>query len=356
MAKASKAKVVEKGVDMSNKDSKQEAFEEAVLSAKQKYGDGAIQKIDDSLISEEEKLEEVISTGILQVDRATKRGGFVKGSIVEIYGLESSGKTTLCLHTIATVLKNGGNAIYIDMEHALQKDHINNCGIKELHISQPTTAEEALDEVAMFSNAGTDLIVVDSVAALVPKDEVEAEMGKQFMGLQARIMSQALRKLTGMAKKNRSTIIFINQIRHKIGVVFGSPEVTSGGNALKFYASIRLNMRRGEQIKMGNETVANQIKVKVPKNKTGAPYAEEAFHMFFDAKRTIAANVLEFGSQLGIIDKAGSWYSYNDEKIGQGLANSVNYLVESKPELIEELFKKCRDNLFTPVVSISNMI
>jgi recombination protein RecA len=342
--------------DLKDTNQKKLAWDAALLSAEKKHGKGAVSKITDEVLKDEELLEQVISTGILQVDRATKRGGFVKGRIVEIYGPEQSGKTTLCLHTSAEVLKAGGSVLYIDMEHALEKQHVNNIGIKELNVSQPDSGEEALDMAEIFAKAGTDLIVVDSVSALVPQAEIDGNMGDLHVGLQARLMSQAMRKLTGVVAKSGTVLIFINQIRYKIGVMFGSPETTSGGNALKFYASVRIDMRRKDSLKLNEEIVANLVKAKVVKNKSGQPYGEEEFYLFFKANKTKAANAIEFASELGIVTRTGSWYSYNEQKLGQGLANAVEFLVNTRPELIDEITALCRKDIFKKKLTLDSIL
>lgn len=346
-----KAKKEESVVDA---DTRKKAFDDALAQASKKYGDGAVQRITGEMLEKEVDGEDVYSFGILQVDRASKLGGAPRGKIIEVYGPESSGKTTLCLHTCAEVMKKGGNPFYIDAEHALGEKHISNCGALGLVVSQPDNGEQALDLVEFMVDK-SDLIVVDSVSALVPKAEIDGQMGEAHVGLQARLMSQALRKLTGKAAKSGCTIIFVNQIRHKIGVMFGSPETTSGGNALKFYASMRIDMRRKEKLEQGGETVANRVKVKFVKNKAAPPFGEGEFYMFFDASRTVAANALEFGVDIGVVDKSGSWYSYKDERLGQGVANAVECLVNNR-EMLEEIVLACRQNLFKPVVDLSTVI
>jgi recombination protein RecA len=353
----SKAKTGNKKVDGKEEKgppkTRQEMFQEIVADAAKRFGEGAIQVVTSDMIGRTE--ENVLSTGIPPVDRVTNVGGVPRGRVIEVIGPESSGKTTLCLHTIAETQRNNQTTLYIDAEFALEPKHIHGCGVKNLHVFQPGCGEEALDMAEMACDKGTDLIVIDSVAALVPRSEIEGAMGDPHMGLQARLMSQALRKLTGKVAKSNSTLIFINQIRHKIGVTFGSPEVPTGGNALKFYASLRLDLRRKDPIKRGSDIIGYEIRVLAKKNKAATPLAESRFMMLFNPGETIAANAIDFGSKVGVVTKSGSWYSYKDERIGQGLANAVTTVV-SKPDMLSEIIKGCRERLFEPIVDIADVL
>jgi recombination protein RecA len=283
-----------------------------------------------------------IPTGSLGLDIALGIGGLPRGRIVEIYGPESSGKTTLTLEVIAQCQKLGGTAAFIDAEHALDPIYAGKLGVNvdELLVSQPDTGEQAL-EVAdiMVSSGGIDILVIDSVAALVPKAEIEGEMGDHHVGLQARLMSQALRKITGNVQKSGTLVIFINQIRHKIGVMFGSPETTAGGNALKFYSSVRMDIRRIGTVKDGDEAVGNETRVKVVKNKVSPPFKQAEFQILYNKGINRLGELIDKGSDLDIIEKAGAWYSYNGEKIGQGKANSIEFLQEN-PKLLETIEKQ----------------
>ena len=280
-----------------------------------------------------------IPTGSLGLDIALGIGGLPKGRIVEIYGPESSGKTTLTLEVIAQCQKMGGTAAFIDAEHALDPIYAEKLGVNvdELLVSQPDTGEQAL-EVAdiMVASGGIDILVIDSVAALVPKAEIEGEMGDHHVGLQARLMSQALRKITGNVQKSDTLVIFINQIRHKIGVMFGSPETTAGGNALKFYSSVRMDIRRIGTVKDGDEAVGNETRVKVVKNKVSPPFKQAEFQILYNKGINRLGEIIDKGADLDIIEKAGAWYSYNGEKIGQGKANSIEFL-EQNPKLLKTI-------------------
>lgn len=340
---------------LTNGAARREAFDSFLGELNKQFGKGAVQKIS-SETSEGAVEDSALSTGIIQVDRATLIGGLPKGRIIEIYGPEMSGKTTLSLYTTAEVMKGGGTQIYVDMEYALEKKHVIGCGADGMNIIQPTTGEEALDVVEKACMAGVDLVVVDSVAALVPKDEANGEMGKSHMGLQARLMSQALRKLVSKAARGGTTIIFINQIRHKVGVIFGSPEVTSGGNALKFYASTRIDMRRKKAIEANGHVIGHEVKATIKKNKVGAPLEEGEFKMYFEPGFTIAANAIDFASQVGIIEKSGTWYSYGEHKLGQGLTNATRFIIEEQSSLLEEILEKCRANLYKPIVDIADIL
>ena len=303
------------------------------------FGDGSIMKLGDA-----HKVDvELISSGSLSVDLALG-GGYPKGRIIEVYGPESSGKTTLTLHAIAEVQKQGGTAAFIDAEHALDPAYAKRLGVDvaNLLVSQPDNGEQALEiaETLVRSNA-VDLVVVDSVAALVPRAEIEGEMGDSHMGLQARLMSQALRKLTGIINKSKTTVIFINQIRMKIGVMFGNPETTTGGNALKFYASVRIDIRRTGQIKDGEEIVGNRTKVKVVKNKIAPPFRIAEFDIMYNQGISKTGDVLDLAVLHNIVGKAGAWFDYNDAKIGQGREASKKYLKEN-PEVLDEIEAKVR--------------
>jgi recombination protein RecA len=284
----------------------------------------------------------VISTGSLALDIALTIGGVPRGRVVEIYGPEASGKTTLALQVIAQAQKNGGSAVFIDAEHALDIHYAAKIGVntEELLISQPDTGEQALEITEHLVRSGAvDVIVIDSVAALVPRAEIEGEMGDQHMGLQARLMSQALRKLTATISKSMTTVIFINQIRQKIGVMFGNPETTTGGNALKFYASIRLDIRRISAIKDGQDVVGSRTRVKVVKNKLAPPFKEAEFDLIFGEGISREGDIIDIGSDLGVIEKSGTWYSYNDARIGQGKENAKEYL-KQHPEVAAEVEQK----------------
>lgn len=303
------------------------------------FGDGAIRRLGDTSTVN----VELISSGALSLDLALG-GGYPKGRIVEIYGPESSGKTTLTLHAIAEIQKQGGTAAFVDAEHALDPAYARRVGVDtdNLLVSQPDNGEQALEivETLVRSNA-VDLVVVDSVAALVPQAEIEGEMGDSHMGLQARLMSQALRKLTGIINKSKTIVIFINQIRMKIGVMFGNPETTTGGNALKFYASVRLDIRRTGQIKSGEDIIGNRTKVKVVKNKIAPPFRAAEFDIMYNEGISRTGDVLDLAVQHGIVGKSGAWFDYADAKIGQGREASKNYLAEN-PKVLEEIEAKVR--------------
>ena len=302
------------------------------------YGKGAVMKLGDNPIEQ----TEVISTGSLSLDLALGVGGYPRGRVVEIYGPESSGKTTLAIHAMAEVQKAGGIAAIIDAEHAFDRFYAENLGvdIQNLLISQPDNGEQALEIADNLIRSGAiDLIVIDSVAALTPKAEIEGEMGDSKMGLQARLMSQALRKLTASISKTHCTCIFINQLREKIGVMFGNPETTTGGNALKFYASIRLDIRRAGQIKSGDETVGNNVRVKVVKNKVAPPFRKAEFDIMYGTGVSKTGELIDLGVTQNIIKKSGSWFSYGDTKLGQG-RDAVKQLMEDNPELAQEIEEK----------------
>ncbi len=336
------AKATKKNTTISS-NGKMAAVENAIDQIRDKFGDGSIMKISDN-----EKLNiEAIPTGSISLDMALGVGGIPKGRIVEIYGPESSGKTTLTLHMIAEVQKRGGLAAFIDAEHALDPDYAKKIGVQldDLLISQPDSGEQALDiaETLVRSNA-LDLIVIDSVAALTPRAEIEGEMGASHMGLQARLMSQALRKLTAIISKTNTTVIFINQIRMKIGVMFGNPETTTGGNALKFYASVRVEIRRTAQIKAGDKIIGNRTKAKVVKNKVAAPFKAAEFDIMYNEGISASGDVLDTALLMEVISKSGNSYSFGDVKLGVGRENAKTFLKEHK-DIFEEVDKQLRDKL-----------
>lgn len=319
---------------------KKAALEKALTSIERQYGKGSVMRLGD-----QKHLDiDVIPTGSLALDLALGIGGIPRGRIIEIYGPESSGKTTLALHILAEAQKKGGIAAFVDAEHALDPVYAKNLGVdtEELIISQPDTGEQALEitESLVRSNA-LDVIVVDSVAALVPKAEIEGEMGDSHMGLQARLMSQGLRKLTGAINKSKASVIFINQLREKIGVMFGNPETTTGGRALKFFTSVRMDIRRIEIIKRGDEMIGNRVRVKVVKNKVAPPFKQAEFDIMYGKGISKLGNLLDVGTDLDIINKAGAWYSYNGNKLGQGRENSKEFLAQN-PDVAKEIEDKIR--------------
>jgi recombination protein RecA len=332
-------------------DNKQKALAAALGQIEKQFGKGSIMKLGDNKTMD----VETISTGSLSLDIALGAGGLPMGRIVEIYGPESSGKTTLTLEVISAAQKQGKTCAFIDAEHALDPIYAGKLGvdINELLVSQPDTGEQALEIVDALARSGAvDVIVVDSVAALTPKAEIEGEMGDSHMGLQARMLSQAMRKLTGNLKQSNCMCIFINQIRMKIGVMFGNPETTTGGNALKFYASVRLDIRRTGAIKDGDEVVGNETRIKVVKNKIAAPFKQAETQILYGQGFNRLGELIDLGVKHKFVDKAGAWYSYNGDKIGQGKANSTKYLAEH-PELAGELDKKLRDLLLSPAIKES---
>lgn len=326
------------------REDKQKALEAAIKQIEKEYGQGAVMKLGDSRISDS---MEVISTGSLSLDAALGVGGVPKGRVIEIFGPESSGKTTLALHVIAEAQKNGGIAGFIDAEHALDPVYAKNIGvdIDNLYISQPDNGEQAL-EIAdtMVRSGAVDVVVVDSVAALVPKKEIEGDMGDSVVGVQARLMSQALRKLTSVISKSNCVVIFINQLREKIGVMFGNPETTTGGRALKFYASIRMDVRRTETIKQGSEAVGNHVRVKVVKNKVAPPFKEAEFDIMFGRGISTEGDILDLAVREDIIEKSGAWFAYNGSKIGQGRENAKQFLSDN-PDIMKEIDKTLRIKL-----------
>lgn len=322
-------------------DDKSKALAAALAQIEKSFGKGAIMKMDGS--QQEENLE-VISTGSLGLDLALGVGGLPRGRIVEIFGPESSGKTTLCLEAVAQCQKNGGVCAFVDAEHAFDPVYARKLGVKveELYLSQPDTGEQALEICdTLVRSGGIDMVVVDSVAALVPKAEIEGDIGDSHVGLQARLMSQALRKLTGHIKKTNTLVVFINQIRMKIGVMFGSPETTTGGNALKFYSSVRLDIRRTGSIKKGEEVLGNETRVKVIKNKVAPPFRQAEFDILYGEGISWEGELIDIGVKNDIINKSGAWYSYNGAKIGQGKDN-VRVWLKENPEISDEIDAKIR--------------
>ncbi|QWB99372.1 recombinase RecA [Mycoplasmatota bacterium] len=315
----------------------------AIKNIEKEYGKGSVMILGDNDIMN----VETISTGSLAIDRALGVFGYPRGRIIEIYGPESSGKTTVALHAIAETQKSGGYAAFIDAEHALDAQYAKRLGVNidDLILSQPDTGEQALEiaEALIRSNA-VDMVVIDSVAALVPEAEIRGEMGDSHVGLQARLMSQAMRKLSGALSKSKCIAIFINQIREKVGIMFGNPEVTPGGRALKFYSSIRLEIRRGQQIKDGTDFKGVQAKVKVVKNKVAAPFKTTEVDIIFGKGLSKTGEIVDIGSEMEIIKKSGAWYSYNDDKLGQGRENTKTYLDEN-PDLYKEIYDKIMDKL-----------
>lgn len=314
---------------------KDKALEQVMADIEKQFGKGAIMKLG----SESHMEIEVTPSGSIALDVALGVGGFPKGRIIEVFGPESSGKTTIALQAVAEVQKRGGRAAYIDAEHALDPVYAKNLGVNidELLLSQPDTGEQALEicEALVRSNA-VSIVVIDSVAALVPQAEIEGEMGDSHVGLQARLMSQALRKLSGIINKTNTTAIFINQLREKVGVMFGNPETTPGGRALKFYASVRLDVRRGEQIKVGDSVIGNRTNIKVVKNKVAPPFKTASVDMMYGEGISREGELCDIAADLGIVEKSGAWYSYNGEKIGQGKENTKIFL-KNNPEIAEEI-------------------
>ena len=322
---------------------KKKALEAALSQLEKQYGKGAVMRLGDP---NAQMNVETIPTGSISLDIALGLGGIPKGRIVEIYGPESSGKTTVTLHMIAEVQKRGGIAGFIDAEHALDPVYAKNIGvdIDNLYISQPDNGEQALEIAETMVRSGAiDIVVVDSVAALVPKAEIDGDMGDSHVGLQARLMSQALRKLTAVISKSNCVVVFINQLREKVGVMFGNPETTTGGRALKFYSSVRLDVRRIESIKQGGDVIGNRTRVKVVKNKVAPPFKEAEFDIMFGEGISVAGDVLDKASDADIVVKSGAWYAYNGEKIGQGRENAKQYLKDN-PAVMAEIEKKVRDH------------
>ena len=328
---------------------KAKALQAALAQIEKQFGKGSIMRLGDGEVIED---IEVVSTGSLGLDIALGVGGLPRGRVIEIYGPESSGKTTLTLQVIAEMQKVGGTCAFIDAEHALDIGYAQKLGVnlQELLISQPDTGEQALEIVdALVRSGSVDLVVIDSVAALTPKAEIEGEMGDSLPGLQARLMSQALRKLTATIKKTNTMVIFINQIRMKIGVMFGNPETTTGGNALKFYASVRLDIRRIGSIKKGEEVIGNETKVKVVKNKVAPPFKTAEFDILYGEGISREGEIIDMGVDAGVLEKSGSWYAYNGEKIGQGKDNAREFLREN-PDLAHEIENKVRESMGIPLL------
>ncbi|ACM60087.1 recombination protein RecA [Caldicellulosiruptor bescii] len=321
---------------------KKKALDKVIMDIEKAYGKGAIMKLGEMA---KENID-VIPTGALSLDIALGVGGVPRGRIVEIYGAESSGKTTIALHIIAEAQKMGGEAAFIDAEHALDPFYAKKLGvdINNLIVSQPDSGEQALEIVeALVRSNAIDVIVIDSVAALVPQAEIDGEMGEAHVGLQARLMSQALRKLAGITSKTKTTVIFINQLREKVGIMFGNPETTPGGRALKFYASVRLEVRKGEIIKSQGQPIGSKVKVKVVKNKVAPPFKEAEFDLIYGEGISKEGNVLDVAVNIDVIQKSGAWYTYNGQKIGQGRENAKQFLKEN-PDIMQEIIEKIRQN------------
>lgn len=328
------------------KEDKLKALDAAIAQIEKQYGKGSVMKLGDNSANMN---VETVPTGSLSLDIALGLGGLPKGRIIEVYGPESSGKTTVALHCVAEVQKRGGIAGFIDAEHALDPVYARNIGvdIDNLYISQPDCGEQALEITeTMVRSGAVDIVVVDSVAALVPKAEIDGDMGDSHVGLQARLMSQALRKLTAVISKSNCIVIFINQLREKVGVMFGNPETTTGGRALKFYSSVRLDVRRTESLKQGGEIVGNHVRVKVVKNKIAPPFREAEFDIMFGQGISREGDVLDLAVNAGIVNKSGAWYAYEGDKIGQGRENAKTYIHEN-PEFFDMLEAKVRDFYFT---------
>ncbi len=330
-----------KEVSQKESNQKAQALESAIMQIEKQFGKGSIMRLGD----ENQIVQtEVISSGSLELDIALGIGGVPRGRVVEIYGPESSGKTTLTLHIVAEAQKLGGVAAFIDAEHALDPTYASKLGVKtdELLVSQPDTGEEALEIVeALVRSGAVDIIVIDSVAALVPKAEIDGDMGDSHMGLQARLMSQALRKLTAVISKSKTCVIFINQIRMKIGVMFGSPETTTGGNALKFYSSVRLDIRKIETLKSGEEAIGNRVRVKVVKNKVAPPFRQAEFDIMYASGISRVGDILDLGVKFEIVKKSGTWFSYGEERIGQGRENAKKYFLDN-PAMAQEIELKIK--------------
>ena len=340
MAKANTSISVEK---LNNSEDKKKALEAAIAKLEKDFGKGAVMKLGDSSAHVS---VETVPTGCLSLDLALGLGGVPRGRVIEVYGPESSGKTTVTLHMISEVQKRGGIAGFIDAEHALDPVYAKNIGvdIDELYISQPDSGDQALEIAETMVRSGAmDIIVVDSVAALVPRQEIEGEMGDSHVGLQARLMSQALRKLTPVISKSNCVVIFINQLREKVGVMFGSPETTTGGRALKFYASVRMDVRKTETLKQSGEMVGNRTRIKIVKNKIAPPFKEAEFDIMFGKGISRSGDILDLAAGVDIVKKSGAWYAYEGEKIGQGRENAKTYL-ESNPEVMDEIEQKVRSH------------
>ncbi|OAH98059.1 recombinase RecA [Methylomonas methanica] len=331
-------------------ENKKKALGAALMQIEKQFGKGSVMRMGDVAASRD---IEVVSTGSLSLDIALGVGGLPRGRVIEIYGPESSGKTTLTLQTIAQMQKLGGTAAFVDAEHALDPVYAQKIGvnIEDLLVSQPDTGEQALEITDMLVRSGAvDIVVIDSVAALTPKAEIEGDMGDSHMGLQARLMSQALRKLTANIKRSNTLVIFINQLRMKIGVMFGNPETTTGGNALKFYASVRLDIRRIGSIKKGDEVIGNETRVKVVKNKVAPPFKQADFEILYGEGVSFFGELVDLGVEFGFVQKSGSWYAYNNEKIGQGKDNAKQFLRDN-PDKAKELEKAIREKAFAKLAS-----
>ena len=327
------------------KKEKDKALEQVLADIEKQFGKGSIMKLGEKGV----RNIDVVSSGSLALDQALGVGGYPKGRIIEIFGPESSGKTTIALHAIAEVQKTGGRAAFIDAEHALDPVYARKLGvdIDELLLSQPDTGEQALEIVeALVRSEAMSIIVIDSVAALVPQAEIEGEMGDSHVGLQARLMSQALRKLSGVINKTNTICIFINQLREKVGVMFGNPETTPGGRALKFYSTVRLDVRRGEQIKVGGDVLGNKTNIKVVKNKVAPPFKTAEVEIMYGEGISKTGEIIDLASNIGIIDKSGAWFSYKGEKIGQGKEN-VKLVLKNNPAMYKEIEEKVRKSLFS---------
>ena len=325
-------------------ETKKKLLEQAILQIEKQFGKGSIMKLGDSAA---QNGIEVIPTGCLTLDYALGIGGIPRGRIIEIYGPESSGKTTVTLHLLAEAQKLGGTAAFIDAEHALDPTYAKNLGVNidELYISQPDTGEQALDICESLVRSGAvDIVIIDSVAALTPKAEIDGEMGDNFIGSQARLMSQALRKLTAITNKSKTCVVFINQLRDKIGVMYGSPETTTGGKALKFYSSIRMDIRKVEAIKSGSDIVGNRTRIKIVKNKMAPPFKQAEFDIMYGTGIDKEGCMIDVAIDMGVIQKSGSWYSYNDNKIAQGRDNVITYL-QANPEIFDEISKQVKENM-----------
>lgn len=330
---------------------KEKAVELAVEQIERQYGKGSIMKLGEVPARVP---GDSISTGALSLDLALGIGGIPRGRVIEIFGSEASGKTTLAQHIIAEAQKAGGIAAYIDAEHAFDPRYAANCGVnlRNLYISQPDTGEQALEITeTLVRSSGVDVVVIDSVAALAPKAEIEGEMGDAHVGLQARLMSQALRKLSGAISKSKTAVIFINQLREKVGIIFGNPEVTPGGRALKFYSSVRIDLRRGEPIKQGNETVGSRVKARVVKNKVAPPFRSAEFDIMFNHGISKEGSLVDLGVAAGLVKKAGAFFTYGDTKLGQGRENAKDYL-KQHPELAAQLEEKIRASKSVPSISL----
>lgn len=339
-SESKKSKIEPKGNTIEDK---KKALDAAIAKLEKDFGKGAVMKLGDSRAHVN---VETVPTGCLSLDLALGLGGVPKGRVIEVYGPESSGKTTVALHMIAEAQKRGGIAGFVDAEHALDPVYAKNIGvdIDELYISQPDSGDQALEIAETMVRSGAiDIIVIDSVAALVPKQEIEGDMGDSHVGLQARLMSQALRKLTPVISKSNCVVIFINQLREKVGVMFGNPETTTGGRALKFYASVRMDVRRIETLKQSGEMVGNRTRIKIVKNKIAPPFKEAEFDIMFGKGISKSGDVLDLATGIDVIKKSGSWYAYEGTKIGQGRENAKSYL-ESNPEIMEEVEKKVREH------------